>query len=323
VVDVLKYQHAALSQNLYQYKRRIAALEASTGELSSSNAALYAALAEADARVAMVRKALREESDLGGGALFEVFDGLSGALQREGRTDEFEALLREAEALQLKAHRDAELANMRAELEAKQAAAKAAREAQLSAEKVAREAEIAANQAKREAGSAAINARKEEKRLARTAALALPVNPPVSPSVAPAVTPVPPAVALSSISAPDAAAFEPAVRAWLKAWGDRRVDDYLAFYAPSFEVPGVEDRTGWAAHRRDSMTRPAWIKVRADHLKTSVNGDTAETRFFQVYVVAPGTVELLKKTMRWVWTDGRWQIVQEQSEPLVGKHAKK
>jgi hypothetical protein len=55
VVDVLKYQHAALSQNLYQYKRRIAALEASTGELSSSNAALYAALAEADARVAMVR----------------------------------------------------------------------------------------------------------------------------------------------------------------------------------------------------------------------------------------------------------------------------
>jgi len=242
--------------------------------------------------------------------------------QREAKAVQTKAL-REAEALQLKAHRDAELANMRAELEAKQAAAKAAREAQLSAEKVAREAEIAANQAKREAGSAAINARKEEKRLARTAALALPVNPPVSPSVAPAVTPVPPAVALSSISAPDAAAFEPAVRAWLKAWGDRRVDDYLAFYAPSFEVPGVEDRTGWAAHRRDSMTRPAWIKVRADHLKTSVNGDTAETRFFQVYVVAPGTVELLKKTMRWVWTDGRWQIVQEQSEPLVGKHAKK
>jgi len=71
------------------------------------------------------------------------------------------------------------------------------------------------------------------------------------------------------------------------------------------------------------MTRPAWIKVRADHLKTSVNGDSAEARFFQVYVVAPGTVELLNKTMCWLWADGRWQIVQEQSEPVVRKHAQR
>jgi hypothetical protein len=63
------------------------------------------------------------------------------------------------------------------------------------------------------------------------------------------------------------------------------------------------------------MTKPAWLKVRADHLKTSVNGESAEARFFQVYVAAPGTVELSNKTMRWVWADGRWQIVQEQSEP--------
>jgi hypothetical protein len=71
------------------------------------------------------------------------------------------------------------------------------------------------------------------------------------------------------------------------------------------------------------MTRPAWIKVRADQLKTSVNGDSAEARFFQVYVVAPGTVELLRKTMRWVWTDGRWQIVEEQTEPMARKHGPK
>jgi hypothetical protein len=63
------------------------------------------------------------------------------------------------------------------------------------------------------------------------------------------------------------------------------------------------------------MTKPAWIKVRADNLKTSVNGDSAEARFFQVYVVAPGTVDLSNKTMRWIWIDSRWQIVQEQSEP--------
>ena len=257
---------------------------------------------------------------------------------------------REAELAAARAKRDAELANVRAELEAKQAAAKAAREAQVSAEKAAREAEIAANQAQREAEAAAANARKEEKRLARTAVSALPVTPPVSPSAAAPVVPVAPVIpsappapsaaaapavsapapviasttsTASTTTAPNAAAFEPMVRAWVKAWGDRQVDAYLAFYAPSFEVPGGQDRATWAGERRESMTRPAWIKVRADHLKTSVNGDSAEARFFQVYVVAPGTVELLNKTMRWVWADERWQIVQEQSEPAVRKHSQK
>ena len=222
---------------------------------------------------------------------------------------------RDAELAAAKAKLDAELARVRAELEAKQSVAKAAREAQQSAENAAREAEIAANQAKREAEVAAANARKEEKRLARTAVSALTVTPPVSVAVAP-VLPV-------DSSAPNTAAFEPAVRAWLKAWGDRQVDAYLAFYASSFEVPSGQDRATWAAERRDSTMRPAWIKVRADRLKTSVNGDSAEARFFQVYVVAPGTVELVDKTMRWVWAEGRWQIVQEHSEPLVGKHGRK
>jgi hypothetical protein len=42
-----------------------------------------------------------------------------------------------------------------------------------------------------------------------------------------------------------------------------------------------------------------------------------------VYVVAPGTVELSNKTMRWTWMDGRWQIVQEQSEPYARKRVSK
>lgn len=180
---------------------------------------------------------------------------------------------------------------------------------------VSEQAATASAKADREAEVAAANARKEEKRLARTAVSASPATPPVSVAVAP-VLPV-------DSSAPNTAAFEPAVRAWLKAWGDRQVDAYLAFYASSFEVPSGQDRATWAAERRDSTMRPAWIKVRADRLKTSVNGDSAEARFFQVYVVAPGTVELVDKTMRWVWAEGRWQIVQEHSEPLVGKHGRK
>ena len=113
------------------------------------------------------------------------------------------------------------------------------------------------------------------------------------------------------------------MRAWLKAWNDRQVDAYLASYAVNFEVPGGQDRATWAAERRESITKPAWLKVRADNLKTSVNGDSAEARFFQVYVVAPGTVELTNKTIRWAWAEGRWQIVQEQSEPHARKRVSK
>jgi hypothetical protein len=251
-----------------------------------------------------------------------------------------EAKVLEAEAQQLKARREEELAaarakhetelgSIRAELESKQAAAKVAREAQLNAEKVAREAEIAAKQAKRDAGAAATISKKEEKRLAKELLSVAPApspapnpTPEVAPSSAtvssPAAGPAP-----TSISAPAAASFESAVRDWLKAWGDRQVDAYLAFYAPGFEVPGGQDRAAWASERRESMTKPAWLKVRADHLKTSVNGESAEARFFQVFVVAPGTVELSNKTMRWVWADGRWQIVQEQSEPHPRRRAVK
>jgi hypothetical protein len=42
-----------------------------------------------------------------------------------------------------------------------------------------------------------------------------------------------------------------------------------------------------------------------------------------VYVVAPGTVDLSNKTMRWNWVDGRWQIVLEQSEPHSRKRGGK
>ena len=176
-----------------------------------------------------------------------------------------------------------------------------------------RKATIAAK-AQGQTEAAAAVAPEEQKQLARGSLSG-------DPAPSPVLNPVP---AVSSVaSAPDLAKFEPAVRAWIKAWGDRQVGDYLAFYSPAFELPAGQDRDAWEAERRQSMTRPAWIKVRADQLKTSVVGGGAEARFFQVYVVAPGTVELLRKTMKWVWADARWQIIQEQSEPMPHRRSVK
>ena len=205
------------------------------------------------------------------------------------------------EAAVLRAQRLEEAATLRAQRLEEAAVLKAQRDAERAAAKTVREAALLAAQAKSGA---------------------------VDPSVGTAVGTAAGTAAGAQekpapTSAPNPAAFEPAVRAWIKAWADRQVDAYLAFYAPGFEVAAGQDQAVWAAERRESMTRPAWIKVRADQLKTSVDGETAQARFFQVYVVAPGTVELTRKTMRWIWSNGRWQILQEQSEPMPRKHTAK
>jgi hypothetical protein len=51
-------------------------------------------------------------------------------------------------------------------------------------------------------------------------------------------------------------------------------------------------------------------------LKTSGANDEVEVKFLQVHVTPPHRVELGRKTMRWIWLDGRWQILEEKLEPL-------
>jgi hypothetical protein len=293
-------------------QRELAAVQAALAKLQLEADALQAR-AKRDAEAAQA-KAQRDAEAAQLKAQRDA-EAAQAKAQRDAEAQQLK-LRRDEELAAARAKRESELARVRAELESKQAAAKAAREVQLNAEKAAREAEVAANQAKRDAEAAAAAARKEEKRLARELPLAAPASP------APGATP-PTAPNTTLLASPNAASFEPTVRTWIKAWNDRQIDTYLASYAANFEVPGGQDRTAWAAERRESMTKPAWLKVRADNLKTSVNGDSAEARFFQVYVVAPGTVELTNKTMRWDWAEGRWQIVQEQSEPHSRKRVSK
>jgi hypothetical protein len=318
-------------------------LEAARAALAKAQRDADAAQAKANQEAEAIQARAQREAELAQAKSQREAEAAQLRMQRDAQAAQLKAQ-RNAELAAARVKREAELVGVRAELESKQAAAKAARETQINAEKAAREAEVAANQAKREAEAAAANARKQEKRLAKeilsvepaatvsaaAAPVVFPATPPAAlPAVYPASSPAPltarPPVApnatstvssnSTSISSPNAALFEPAVRAWIKAWNDRQVDTYLASYAANFEVPGGQDRATWAAERRESMMKPAWIKVRADRLKTLVDGESAEASFFQVYVVAPGTVELSNKTMRWTWLDGRWQIVQEQSEP--------
>jgi tetratricopeptide (TPR) repeat protein len=102
------------------------------------------------------------------------------------------------------------------------------------------------------------------------------------------------------------------VQNWAKAWSDKNVDAYLAFYAPSFQVPGGETRTAWETMRRDRITKPKSIEVTV--LAPRVSFDStgrALVKFRQGYrsdtINSSGA-----KTLTLVRNNDRWQIVQEK-----------
>jgi hypothetical protein len=60
----------------------------------------------------------------------------------------------------------------------------------------------------------------------------------------------PPAPASMAVSATPTVPVETALQEWLRAWSERRADDYLNFYDPRYAPLGGVDRAVWAKQRR-------------------------------------------------------------------------
>jgi hypothetical protein len=113
---------------------------------------------------------------------------------------------------------------------------------------------------------------------------------------------------------------ETALQEWLRAWSERRVDDYLDFYDPGYTPLGGIDRAVWAQRRRAAIRRPHWVNVRADQISTTeMSPEEVVVGFVQQYSASAGHRETTRKSMIWRWTDGRWRIVSEQSLTVPGK----
>ena len=85
---------------------------------------------------------------------------------------------------------------------------------------------------------------------------------------------------------------------------------YLASYADDFQPPSNMSRAQWEADRRLKITSKRDISVEVQQLELQVQGNTATTRFRQHY--AAGSLKInSRKTLRWVWQDGRWRITRE------------
>jgi tetratricopeptide (TPR) repeat protein len=102
------------------------------------------------------------------------------------------------------------------------------------------------------------------------------------------------------------------VEAWAKAWSNRDVTKYLAYYAKDFQTPKGESRNAWAEDRRSRIEGKGKISVRIEDANINIDGNSATVKFKQFY-----SSDRLSSTSRKVLVlskqDGKWQIKQERS----------
>jgi tetratricopeptide (TPR) repeat protein len=125
---------------------------------------------------------------------------------------------------------------------------------------------------------------------------------------------MPPAQA--SLPAESAAEDQPAavlktVEGWARAWSNKEVDAYLAFYAQDFRTPKGEPRRTWEAARRSMLTKPRRIRVDVVAPKVSFQNANRATVTFRQNYSADAYKSSLRKTLVLVRQGERWLIQQE------------
>lgn len=98
---------------------------------------------------------------------------------------------------------------------------------------------------------------------------------------------------------------------WARAWSEKRVDDYLGFYASGYEPSVAGGRAGWEALRRERVERHQGIDVQVLLAEeTRVATDEAVVTFVQTYS-ADGYEDRVRKMVRLVRENGDWRILEE------------
>jgi len=105
------------------------------------------------------------------------------------------------------------------------------------------------------------------------------------------------------------------VEEWAAAWSSQDADRYLAFYSPDFVPESGGSHSSWAAQRRESLTRPAFVKVTLDGLQIAdEDSHKPRTVFTQRYESNTFTDEVAK-SLTWIRSQGSWRISREGAAP--------
>jgi hypothetical protein len=119
---------------------------------------------------------------------------------------------------------------------------------------------------------------------------------------------------LESSPPDDVADIMAMVDAWAEAWSTQRADDYLAFYARTYEPPADQSRAQWESLRRELVLAPERVSVGAALLDLRlVAPDRAEVEILQSYS-SDRYSDMVVKTLALIMESGRWKIARESSE---------
>lgn len=105
--------------------------------------------------------------------------------------------------------------------------------------------------------------------------------------------------------------------AWARAWKNKDVNGYIAFYAPNFK-PEEGSYETWVNNRRERISRAQDIDIQISDLQVVPSfdrPDVYEITFVQTYR-AKSYQERSRKVLTWKETKGVWQIIREQNLPM-------
>lgn len=137
---------------------------------------------------------------------------------------------------------------------------------------------------------------------------ALPAPTPQSPVVATVAEPAPKILSTSV----DLGLASGLVDQWARAWSEKRVEDYLSYYAPEFVVPNGATRAAWEALRKKRIEEPRSIEITISSLEVEDLGEgRASAAFIQSYRSDTFADSVHKKLML-VWREGAFKIIEEK-----------
>lgn len=100
------------------------------------------------------------------------------------------------------------------------------------------------------------------------------------------------------------------VQGWARAWSNKNVAEYLAFYAQDFKTPDGESRANWAKGRELRIRKPVAIKVQVLNPRVTVEGDRATVSFRQDYRAGAASMRT-SKVLLLKRVEGKWMIEKE------------
>jgi hypothetical protein len=104
---------------------------------------------------------------------------------------------------------------------------------------------------------------------------------------------------------------------WVRAWTERRADDYLTFYSDDFSPPSAMKIDHWRAQREASLDRAAFIEVLITNLQVEPTSPGRARVTFDQDFESDVFTENVRKAQEWALEDGFWKIVSERVEEIL------